>query len=692
MPNWNGTLLTAKGRALQAKVEAGATMSITKFKIGDGTIGSGQTVDALTDLLAPKKNLGISSLTPLESGVCKITAVVTNAGLTAGFYVRELGIFAQDPDLGEILYAYTADGSPDYLPAEGGTVAVAEELVVQLAFSNAANIKATISLDGLVTTAILNTHKNTAVIDHPDGSVTDAKIGNRTISDTVTAADGADTPTRLWSKLGNMVKQITGKANWWIPPAVTLEAINALITSTAAAGKLLKLDSNGQLPAGVTGNAATATKLGTARTIAISGKATGTATGFDGSGNIVIPVTAVTADSCAGNAATATKLTTARTISLSGKATGTATSFDGSGNIVIPVTAVTADSCSGNAATATRLATARTIALTGDVTGNGTFDGSGNLSIAATVMAGMPLGFTFSILANTPPAGCLALQGALVSRTAYPDLWAWVQANAPLITESAWQTQAAAQSSIGAYSSGDGSTNFRLPKIVDFIRGSDTGRTPGAWQEDAFQGHWHKYGNGTSGNHLTFGGPYSAPTSLREIASAFDPMTDGTHGTPRVDSETRPKSISMLWCVKAFGAAVNQGTLDITALANQMASKIDKSESGYGTKVWLSNDYPFTLGTPVIIAHNLNLPDPLKARGEVLVKCTVAELGYSVGDYAIGWGGTTTSGSSRGTDPVLTTNTIQWNCHQLTATHKTMATGGTTLTEANWRYVFRIFY
>lgn len=44
--------------------------------------------------------------------------------------------------------------------------------------------------------------------------------------------------------------------------------------------------------------------------------------------------------SCTGNAATATKLATARTIALSGAATGTATGFDGSGNITIPVTAL----------------------------------------------------------------------------------------------------------------------------------------------------------------------------------------------------------------------------------------------------------------------------------------------------------------------------------------------------------------
>ena len=40
---------------------------------------------------------------------------------------------------------------------------------------------------------------------------------------------------------------------------------------------------------------------------------------------------------------------------------------------------------SGNAGTATKLATSRTISLTGDVTGSGSFDGSANLSITATI-------------------------------------------------------------------------------------------------------------------------------------------------------------------------------------------------------------------------------------------------------------------------------------------------------------------
>ena len=98
------------------------------------------------------------------------------------------------------------------------------------------------------------------------------------------------------------------------------------------------------------GNAASATKLAAKRTIALSGAATGTATGFDGTANIAIPVTSLDASkltgtasvSTTGNAASATKLAAKRTIALSGAATGTATGFDGSGNIAIPVTALAA--------------------------------------------------------------------------------------------------------------------------------------------------------------------------------------------------------------------------------------------------------------------------------------------------------------------------------------------------------------
>lgn len=57
------------------------------------------------------------------------------------------------------------------------------------------------------------------------------------------------------------------------------------------------------------------------------------------------------------------------------------------------------------------------------------------------------------------PAYELPLDGQLVSRTAYPDLWAWAQATTP-IADTAWVATASER---GKYSLGDGSTTFRLP-------------------------------------------------------------------------------------------------------------------------------------------------------------------------------------------------------------------------------------
>lgn len=111
-----------------------------------------------------------------------------------------------------------------------------------------------------------------------------------------------------------------------------------------------------------TGNAATATKLKTARRI---GGVT-----FDGTGDINLPgVNQQGNQNTTGNAATATKLQTARNIG--------GVAFDGTKDISLPGVNQTGNqSTTGNAATATKLQTARTI--------NGIpFDGTKNIEITA---------------------------------------------------------------------------------------------------------------------------------------------------------------------------------------------------------------------------------------------------------------------------------------------------------------------
>lgn len=158
MPNWSGGILTTKGQSLQAKVDAGqTTLTITKMKIGSGVLPSGQNLQSLNDLVTPEMNVPISAVSA-NANISTITGVITNAGLTNGFNVRELGVFAQDPTLGEILYSITIDSAPDYLPPEGGSVTVSSEFSYDIVVSNAASITATIHQNGLVTASILENH------------------------------------------------------------------------------------------------------------------------------------------------------------------------------------------------------------------------------------------------------------------------------------------------------------------------------------------------------------------------------------------------------------------------------------------------------------------------------------------------------------------------------------------------------
>ena len=150
MANWNGLQLTNKGIELQAKVQAGEELVITKLKLGSGIVSGGTDIKTLNDLIEPEQNLGIGAKEAVDD-YCKISSTITNTELEAGYYVRELGVFAQDPDVGEILYMYTTDGAPDYLPAGGGSTAISQEFSVMIAVNDTDNVSVVINDDALAT-------------------------------------------------------------------------------------------------------------------------------------------------------------------------------------------------------------------------------------------------------------------------------------------------------------------------------------------------------------------------------------------------------------------------------------------------------------------------------------------------------------------------------------------------------------
>jgi microcystin-dependent protein len=166
----------------------------------------------------------------------------------------------------------------------------------------------------------------------------------------------------------------------------------------------------------------------------------------------------------------------------------------------------------------------------------------------------MPTGVVLPYAGTSAPAGWLTCDGASISRATYPTLF----------------------TAIGtAHGTVDGSS-FNLPDYRGrFVRGADAmfggsaaGRDPnagarsaansggninnavGSVQLDGMQGHKHA---GT-GNHVFYGSGFTTASG-----SAFEfnqtttypvPSTDGTNGTPRTTSETRPLNAYVNYIIK----------------------------------------------------------------------------------------------------------------------------------------------
>ncbi|MEK3749413.1 phage tail protein [Paenibacillus sp. FSL E2-8871] len=151
MAVFGGMTITIKGLALQGKAQAGAKLEYTRVAIGDGSL-NGQSMPALNGLISQKMVLPITRIRAQPPNKATIGSVLDNSGVTSGFYFREIGLFATDPDIGEILYAYANSGvTADYIPPGGGSDIIEKVFDIDVVIGTAANISAKID-DSLVFT------------------------------------------------------------------------------------------------------------------------------------------------------------------------------------------------------------------------------------------------------------------------------------------------------------------------------------------------------------------------------------------------------------------------------------------------------------------------------------------------------------------------------------------------------------
>ncbi|MGO4337880.1 phage tail protein [Labrys sp. KB_33_2] len=154
-----------------------------------------------------------------------------------------------------------------------------------------------------------------------------------------------------------------------------------------------------------------------------------------------------------------------------------------------------------------------------------------------------------------PPTGRIKANGASLSRTTYAALWSFAQVSGNLAGSQGLKT-------VGQFGPGDGSTTFTIPDLrgyflraFDDAAGIDPGRAFGSTQGDAFASHIHFSWDQSGGNvwntnvsNITVGPTVPGRllgAGVAGVANGPSMTTTATGGT-----ETRPKNVSLLACIK----------------------------------------------------------------------------------------------------------------------------------------------
>ncbi|PAD73921.1 tail fiber protein [Paenibacillus campinasensis] len=144
MSSFGAKGLTNKGRVLQAKAQAGTQLKYTKYVLGDAQLG-GQSIATLNGVISPKKTVEVTRLKMTPPNQATVGFVLSNQDVTTGFYFRELGLYALDPDEGEILYWYANAGdTADYIPPTNTGDVISKTVDMLVYVGTASNVTLTI--------------------------------------------------------------------------------------------------------------------------------------------------------------------------------------------------------------------------------------------------------------------------------------------------------------------------------------------------------------------------------------------------------------------------------------------------------------------------------------------------------------------------------------------------------------------
>lgn len=143
--------ITDAGKMLLATVQSGAAVfDATKLVMGSGNMPQGATVESMTAVISPIKELEIVKKKRSNDGKVIFGGIYSNTDITTAFYFREFAVYARAmyvADDGsttygdEVLYSYgNAGNTADLMSAYSTTTAIEKELDVIVWVGNEATV------------------------------------------------------------------------------------------------------------------------------------------------------------------------------------------------------------------------------------------------------------------------------------------------------------------------------------------------------------------------------------------------------------------------------------------------------------------------------------------------------------------------------------------------------------------------
>ena len=148
--------LTTAGLGMLLDALNGDSIIFTKLVIGNGTPSDPEST---TDVVNPVITINLTDIQVKESYVI-LTGRFTNSSLAAGFYMRELGVYAKNNADTEALYAYRyAVDEADYIPANDSGRMIETTISVIVSVGQVDNISAIlIESDAYASAEAFNDH------------------------------------------------------------------------------------------------------------------------------------------------------------------------------------------------------------------------------------------------------------------------------------------------------------------------------------------------------------------------------------------------------------------------------------------------------------------------------------------------------------------------------------------------------